>query len=343
MNKLGKKLASNHSNFPKIILTIIIPIAAALVLLFPFITSNLYIYRVVTMIGVYAMLALSLNLVTGYMGIISMGHAAFYAIGAYIASLLTIKLSMNFFLAAILGAAGAGVSGLLLGLPTLRLTGAYLVMATVGFGEVVKMVVLNWDKMTNGALGIKNIPKPKLFGMSLTIENGGMYYLMLISLAIVMLICSAIKYSKMGRALRAIKDDELAVSMMGVNVNWYKVLTFVISSIIAGYVGAFYASLMRYIDPNTFTADTSTLILCVVLLGGMGSIWGMVLGAMLLISFPEVMRFLMEFRFIVYGLVLIVMMRFKPEGLLGRLSKKPYKLPKGVVAGMQGGEFDGNA
>lgn len=306
-------------------------------LLFPMLSSNLYLQRVLIIIGVYAILALSLNIITGYAGIVSLGHAAFFSIGAYTAAILMRNGTVPFLVAAIAGAVIAAFAGLLLGLPTLRLNGAYLVMTTQGFAEVIRMITINWESVTNGALGIKGIPAPTFFGKELTSTNGGMYYLMLAILLAVIFICYAIKNSKMGRALRGIKDDELAVSMMGVNVNRYKVQAFVIGAAIAGFIGAFYSGLQGYIDPYTFTTDMSTVILCIVLLGGMGSIWGMLIAAGLLMSFPEALRFLSEYRFVVYGLLLIIMMRYRPEGLLGRPSRKPYKLPKGVT-NRQGGD-----
>jgi branched-chain amino acid transport system permease protein len=201
----------------------------------------------------------------------------------------------------------------------------------MGFAEVVKIILLNWDSVTNGALGIQNIPRPVLFGKELTILNGGLYYLMLVYLLIVTLICIAVSKSKMGRALSAIRDDELASLLMGTNVNAYKISAFVLSACLAGFAGAFYAYMIRYIDPNTFSNDMSMMILSIVILGGRGSISGMFLGSMLLVIFPEVLRFMENYRFIIYGILLVVMMRFRPQGLLGGLSKKPYKLPKGVI------------
>jgi branched-chain amino acid transport system permease protein len=277
------------------------------------------------------------------MGSVSMGHAAFYAVGAYVSALLAKDFGMNFFVSALIGAALAGICGYLLGLPTLRLTGSYLAIATMGFSEVVKVVTLNWDDVTNGPLGLKLIPTPKLFGLELTTENGGLYYLLLVLLALVILLCIAIKNSKMGRALFAIKNDELAAKLMGVETNRYKVSAFVIAAVIAGYMGAFYASMTSFIDPNTFTIDTSTQILCIVLLGGLGSISGMILGSALLMSFPEFLRFADSYRFVIYGVLMILMMLFRPQGILGGLSRKPYKLPKGITVNKLGGENDGNA
>jgi branched-chain amino acid transport system permease protein len=301
---------------------------AAVLLGLPFFGFNQYIMRIIVMIGIYSMLALGLNVLTGYTGQVSLGHAGFCAIGAYTASLVSIKLGANFIVAAIAGAVLASFCGLLLGLPTLRLRGTYLSIVTLGFGEIVKMILMNWDNVTNGTLGLKNIPKPSIFGLKLTLANNGIYYMMLALTALMTIMCIMIIKSKIGRAFMSIKEDELAATMMGILTTRYKVLAFVISAFITGIAGAFYASMIGFIDPNSFTFDISTLIISIVILGGMGTIRGMFLGSAILISFPEVSRFMMDYRFVVYGIVLVLMMRFRPQGILGWKSQMPYKLPK---------------
>lgn len=303
-------------------------ICAVVLLGLPYIGLNQYIMRIIIMIGIYSMLALGLNILTGYTGQVSLGHAGFYAIGAYTASLLSLKLGANFIVAAIAGAAMSSFCGLLLGLPTLRLKGTYLSIVTLGFGEIVKMILMNWDKVTNGTLGLRNIPRPSLFGVKLTLANNGIYYMMLVLVALVTLVCILIVKSKIGRAFMSIKEDELAATMMGIKTTRYKVLAFVISAFITGLAGAFYASMIGFIEPNSFTFDTSTLIISIVILGGMGTIRGMFLGSAILIAFPEVSRFMMDYRFVVYGIVLVLMMRFRPQGALGWKSQMPYKFPK---------------
>ena len=286
-----------------------------------------YILRIFIMIGIYTTLALGLNILTGMTGLVSLGHAGFYAIGAYTTAILMIRFQMNFLPAVVIAMAVTGVCGLVLGLPTLRLTGTYLSIVTLGFGEIVKMLIMNMDSVTNGTLGIRNIPKPEFFGFKLTLANGGMYYLMLLILFLVTYVCIVIQNSGLGRALRAIKADELASSIMGIRTARYKIAAFVMSAVIAGLAGGFYATLVSYIDHNSFSFDISILILSIVILGGMGTIRGMYLGAILLIVFPEVARPLMEWRFVVYGIVLIVMMRFRPQGILGWRSGVPYHIP----------------
>lgn len=321
-----------------------IPIAvvcALLLLGLPYIGFSQYVMRIFIMIGIYSMLGLGLNILTGYTGQVSLGHAGFYAIGAYTASLLSLKLGTNFIVAAIGGAIMASLCGLLVGLPTLRLKGTYLSIVTLGFGEIVKMVTINWDAVTNGTLGLKNIPRPSIFGLKLTLANNGMYYLMLVLVVLITLGCMLLIKSKIGRAFMAIKEDELAATMMGIKTTRYKVLAFVISAFITGITGAFYASMIGFIEPNSFTFDVSTLIISIVILGGMGTIRGMFLGSAILIAFPEIFRFLMDYRFVVYGLILIFMMRFRPQGALGWKSQMPYKLPRLVKQQLEKNKKDG--
>jgi len=303
--------------------------AGALVLLvFPLFGFSQYIMRILILIAIYTMLALGLNILTGYTGMLSLGHAGFYAIGAYTGALLMLRLEWNFFAALAAATVLTGLCGLLLGFPTLRLTGTYLSIVTLGFCEVVRMVIMNWDPVTNGTLGLRSIPVPTLFGHSLTLSNHGLYYLALVLLALVSVCCVVIINSKIGRAFLAIKADELTASLMGIPTTRYKILSFVLSAAVSGLAGGFYASLIGYIDHNSFTFDVSILIVSIVILGGMGTVKGMYLGAALLIVFPEVARPFMEWRFVVYGLVLVLMMHFRPQGLLGRRSRLPYPFPR---------------
>ncbi|SMP56211.1 branched-chain amino acid ABC transporter permease [Anoxynatronum buryatiense] len=301
-----------------------------LLLALPYLLNSQYIMRIIIMICVYSILGMSLGLITGYTGQTSLGHAAFYAIGAYTSAIISVTYGVSFFITAPIAACVAALMGLLLGLPTLRLSGTYLAITTLGFAEVVRMIFLNWERVTNGPLGISRIPRPVFFGIELTIANNGMYYLVLAFLLLTTLVMHFIVRSKFGRALTAIRDDEVAAVMMGVRTTYYKIIAFVVGAFFAGLAGAFYAHMIRFIDPNTFTFDTSILILSIVILGGMGTIKGMFLGAILLISFPELLRFVQEYRFVLYGLILVLMMRFRPQGLLGGQQKTDYAFPKGM-------------
>ena len=306
-------------------------IFAAVMAALYFLNMSQYVYRVLIMIGLYTILALGLNVILGMTGMLSMGHAAFYSIGAYVSAIMGTRFGMGFFTSAIFGIAVSAVMGMLLGLTTMRLSGSYLAITTMGFAEVIRMILLSWEDVTNGAFGIQRIPRPKFFGYELTTANGGLYLLVLALVILSILFCSAISSSKLGRTLRAIKNDELATVLMGVSVERYKVAAFAIAGGLAGLAGATFAAMNRYIDPNTFNFDTSMLIICVCILGGMGSIKGQLLGAVLLVTFPEVLRSFALYRFVVYGLILLVMMRFRSQGILGNLSDRPYQFPKGLV------------
>lgn len=329
-----KKLSEIYEKFTDFLnekKKLVIPILYLVLVCVPFIYPSQYFMRVLCLIGIYSILTMSLNLIAGYMGQTSMGHAALYCLGGYFSGLLGSKLGWPFWITLIFGIIGGAIGGLILGVATMRLSGSYLAVITLAFGEVVEMIILNWNGITNGPLGVRNIPRPSIFGWELTTANGGFYWLMLILVTIAVLVSLSVVKSKFGRAVIAIKEDELAAKLMGVHTAKYRVQTIILSGAMAGMAGAFYASMNRYIDANSFNFDISMTILCIVIFGGLGSIPGMIVGSILLISFPEVLRSLADYRFVVYGLLLIFMMRFRPQGLLGGLSKKPYKLPRGVA------------
>jgi len=317
---------------------------AVLLLLIPSFVDS-YIQRILIMIGLYAMLAVSLNYIVGYLGEISLGHAAFYAIGAFTSVFLTAKCGMNYFPASLIGACVTAVFGVLLALLTMRMTGIYLAVTTMGFLEVIRAVILNWKSVTGGSQGISNIGKPSLFGFGFTLTNGGYYYLILIYLILTIAVTRLVMRSRMGRAFQAIREDSLAAQFMGIDLYQYKIWNFALSAFFAGLAGAFYAHFLGYINNNTFTYSISVSILCMVILGGMGLVKGAVIGAVILAPLSEVLRWVTDlmsnlpswlisnperWRFVIYGVILVLMMRFRPQGLLGGRSKGPYLLPKGV-------------
>lgn len=307
-------------------------IAAAVCILIPFLGASQYILRTLTLIGIYGIMALSLNITVGYAGQVNMGHAAFVAIGGYAYAIVTTHAAnWNFWLALLFAGIVTALAGLVVGVPTLRLNDVYFVIATTGFSEVVKVITLNWINVTNGSLGIRNIMKPSIFGIELTNKNGGMYFLTMVLLAITLYFSWAVKNSKLGRSLFALKDDELAAKLMGIKTGRQKIYAFVLSSFLAGISGVLYVALNTYVGPDTFTADISTVILCVVIFGGLGSLKGMLIGSLLLIAFPEILRALNLYKYIIYGLILVVLMRCKPSGLFGARDRRKYRLPKGVV------------
>lgn len=304
----------------------------------PFLNLNTYVLNIIIKIAIYCIMALGLNILVGYTGLVSLGQAGFVAIGAYATTIFMIRYTMNFFLAAALALMVALIFGLIMGLPTLRLTGTYLSIITLGFGEIIRTIIIVWEPVTNGPLGIRNIPNPSLFGHELTLSNGGMYYLTVGVMLLVTLFCYKMDRSKFGRSLRAIKQDETAAIMMGINTTYYKVVAFAFSAMICALAGAIYAPQLGYIDQNTFTFDMSTMILSIAILGGMGTLRGMYVGAIILVLLPELSRALIDYRFVIYGLILVLMMRYRPQGLLGWRSSAPYRIGKALEAYVANGE-----
>lgn len=287
-----------------------------------------YILNIVIISGVFSILTVSLNTLSGFSGILSLAHAAFFGIGAYTLALLTTKLGMSYWLAFISGGLLAAFFGVLIGLPTLRLKGDYLLIATLGFGEIYTNIMTNFDLLTEGARGITGIPSPSIFGLQF--DSDGTFLILLLMISGLCVTCAyLIKKSPFGTILFAISEDEDGVASLGRNVTKFKVTSIVFSAFWAGIAGAFYASYVGYINPNLFTINESILIFTMVLLGGLGSIPGSIIGAVILVVLPEAMRFIglpnteaAVIRQLMYGLLLILIMYFRPQGLLGMVKLK---------------------
>lgn len=282
----------------------------------PLALRNPYLVRIATLVGLYVVLASSLNLIIGFTGMYSLGHGAFYGIGAYVSALLAMDLKWSFWITMPLAGLSAAAVGAFIGLATLRLRQTFLVFGTLAFGEVVRILIMNWDDLTRGPMGIPGIPAPDLFGFSFY-DFSRYYYLVLAFTALSVFLIRRLYYSRIGRAWVAIREDEVAAASMGVAVFSYKVLAFAISCLFAGLAGAFYAHFVTFISADQFGMNESFLILTMVALGGTGSIVGPIIGAMIMMVIPEVFRFLQDFRMVLYGLILIVIMVVKPEGLAG--------------------------
>ncbi len=283
----------------------------------PLIIANDYILRVLIVTGVFIVLTLSLNLVTGFTGQFCLGWAAFYGIGAYTSALLAMKLNFSFWLAMPLGGLLAALFGVLLGIPTMRLKDIYLAITTLGFGEIIRLIMLNWTDLTRGSMGLPGIPAPKLFSYEFD-SNIPYYYLIL---ALVLLTVFAVRRlinSRIGRAFIAIREDDLAAKTMGIDITAYKILSFAIGAFFAGIAGSFYAHYTSYIDPHTFSFMESISILAMVVLGGTGSITGSVIGAVVLSIIPELLRGLSEYRMVIFGLIMMVVMLVRPQGIMGK-------------------------
>lgn len=288
----------------------------ALLALFPMLETNSYFLQVAVFIGIYIILALSLNLLNGYVGLMAIGHAGFYGIGAYSSSLLMIDAGFPFLLAFVGAGCIAGAFGYLLGRPTLRLEGIYLALATLGFNLIVWLVLLNWNDFTNGPLGIKDIPKPNILGWVVN-SRSEYYYFMLILVSLVVFTIARLAHSRFGRALVAIREDQVAAAAMGIDVTRYKVQAFVISAFYAGIAGAFYAHFIGYVSPDSFMIYESFILLAMLALGGQGNILGPIAGAAILVAIPELFRAFSEYRMLLYGLVLILVILIRPQGLFG--------------------------
>lgn len=291
-----------------------------LALVFPMLISNDYIIRLAIVSLMYGGMAMGLNLVSGVMGQISMGQAAFMGLGAYVSAILSKNFELTFIVCVIAAVVVSAIFGMLLGIPSLKLSGGYLVIVTLGFCEVLRLVELNWDSVTRGAMGIPGIARPEFLGRFEIQSNAGYYYLILVFVVIVSILLANLIHSHVGRAILSIREDEVAAEAMGINVLRYKVIAFSVSAAIGGFFGSFYAHYMRFVDPTSFNFDQSTSILSMVILGGQGSMPGSMIGAIVLTVIPECLRWLMDYRMLIYGLVLVLMMIYRPKGMLGDLT-----------------------
>lgn len=287
---------------------------------------NMYYLQILIMIGINIILAIGLNLITGFTGQLSLGHATFMGIGAYGATLFTLKLQFPFILSILVGALIAAFFGFIIGVPTLRLRGDYLAIATLGFGEIIKNILLNME-ITGGPMGLRGIPK---------VTN---IYIVITSVVLVTFSLNRIMHSRVGKSFIAIREDELAAEAMGINTTRYKILSFTIGAFYAGIAGGLYAFFFRYINPTDFGFMRSIEILCMVVLGGMGNTYGAMLGAAIITVLPELLRSLSptisQYRMVIYGITLVVLMIVRPQGILS-LDYEP-KLPKKIFF-KKGGE-----
>jgi branched-chain amino acid transport system permease protein len=275
-----------------------------------------YLLHLAVVAGIYIILTVSLNLIIGYAGQVSLGHAAFYGIGAYASALVSLNWHFPFPLAALSAMLVAGGCGMALGLPTLRLKEDYLAIVTLGFGVIVDMVFLNLE-FTGGPDGLAGIPSPVFFGLRFR-ATGLFLIIVAVAVLLVLLVTWRLVNSYHGRALRAIRDHEATAQVMGINTPAYKVVIFTLAAALAGLAGSLYAHYITFISPESFGLHTSILILAMVVLGGMGSIPGSVAGAVILTALPELLREFKSYQDLVYGGLLVGLLILRPEGLLGR-------------------------
>ncbi len=299
-------------------------ILAVFVLVYPF-AFSLYQTNIMITALIYVMLALGLNIVIGLGGMLHLGYIAFYAVGAYTYGILNRFFGLGFWAALPLGAILAVVAGILLAVPVLRLRGDYLAIVTLGFAEIVRIVINNTAPLTGGPQGIGGIPRPGFFGIQMNLQAATTYtYFILVAVVLLTIfVVWRFENSRLGRALVAMGEDDIAAEAMGIDLTRTKVIAFALGSLWAGLGGVIFASRTTFINPASFTVWQSVIVLCCVVLGGMGSIPGAIVGALGLILIPEYLRAFSDYRMLMFGAILIVMMVFRPDGLI-RKKRKAY-------------------
>jgi len=287
-----------------------------------------YIAHYLVMVGIYTILAVSLNLLVGYAGIFSLAHAAVYGIGAYASALVALKLGLGFWGGLIVAAAAGACAAALVAIPSLRVAGDYYIVASFGLQVVILTVFMNWTDLTNGHAGLAGIPRPRFFGI--VFDNPFKYVGLSLALAaLTYAVCRRLTDSAFGRTLRAVREDEIAAQAMGKNVVLIKIVVTTTSSALGALAGSLYAHYITYINPSSFTLDESIFITSLVILGGTERLAGPVVGAFILLAVPEALKFLAipdtvaaPARQILYGGLLILFMFVRPEGILGRTRPK---------------------
>jgi branched-chain amino acid transport system permease protein len=283
-----------------------------------------YLLHVLVLVCIYAILAVSLDIIVGQMGLLSIAQAAFYAVGAYTSALLAIRLGIPFVASFLVAMAVAAVISLVVSLPSLRLQDDYFALATFAFQMILLNILTNWIELTRGPLGIAGIPHPIILGWH--VKSHTSFTLLAVGLASLTYIgVHCITNSPYGRVLHAIREDEVLVKSIGKNALYFKVTAFAVSAGLAGMAGSLYAHYITYIDPTNFTIMESILILSMVIIGGAGSFWGPVGGALVLVTLPEILRFVgmpssvaANVRQILYGGLLVAFMMLRPQGLMGK-------------------------
>jgi branched-chain amino acid transport system permease protein len=310
-------------------------VLSVFIIVFPFVFS-IYQTNIMVTALVYVVIALGLNIVVGLAGLLDLGYVAFYAVGAYAYALFNHHYGWGFWAVLPLGAAFGALAGILLGFPVLRLRGDYLAIVTLGFGEIIRLVLENWNDFSFGPSGIANIPRPGFFGMDLSLRAGTIYlYFLTIGLTLLTIfVVNRLQNSRIGRAWIALREDEVACQAMGIDKTKTKLTAFALGATWAGMGGVVFAAKTTFINPASFTIWESIIILCVVVLGGMGSILGVIVGALILILLPEYLRIFSEYRMCLFGAVLVVMMVFRPGGIVAKV-RRTYQFKGPDSGGMK--------
>ena len=346
MDRIARGASENTTRIGAVILVV-----AVLLPFMPF--SSRYLIDTATTVLIYVMLGWGLNIVVGLAGLLDLGYVAFYAVGAYSYALLATEFGWSFWVCLPLAGVLAAMAGVLLGFPVLRLRGDYLAIVTLGFGEIIRLILLNWYEVTNGPDGISRIPRPTFFGLEFTrrptedvmafhqyfdISYSGehrvifLYFLILVLALITNVFTQRIRRLPVGRGWEALREDEIACRSLGINPTNTKLTAFGLGALFGGFAGAFFATRQGFISPESFTFIESAIILAIVVLGGMGSQLGVVLAATLLIVLPELGRELAQFRMLVFGAAMVGIMVWRPRGLLAH--REPTLLLYGKERGL---------
>ena len=338
---------------------IVAPLALAFAVALPFIFNARYPIDVATLVLTYVMLGWGLNIIVGLAGLLDLGYVAFYAVGAYSYALLGTTFDWSFWICLPLAGILAAMAGLILGFPVLRLRGDYFAIVTLGFGEIIRIILLNWYPVTRGPDGIGNIPRPSFFGLAdferspaegqvafhemFGLEFSGMhrviflYYLILALALLVNLVSLRLRRMPIGRSWEALREDDIACQSLGINRRNVKLAAFTISAAFGGLAGSFFATRQGFISPESFTFLESAIILAIVVLGGMGSQTGVVVATLLLIGMPEIFRELEQYRMLAFGAAMVAIMVWRPRGLLAHRDPSVRLNPAGAPAPDPGG------
>ncbi len=301
---------------PKLYKSVLV-VVAAFAISFPFLFS-MYQTNIMTTALIYVMLGLGLNIVVGLAGLLDLGYVAFYAIGAYSYALLNHHFGLGFWMVLPIGGILGAFFGILLGFPVLRLRGDYLAIVTLGFGEIIRLILENWNTFSMGPSGIANISRPSFFNIEFSLSEATiyLYYLVILLCIFTIFVVNRLQNSRIGRAWIALREDEIACQAMGIDKTKTKLTAFALGATWAGMGGVVFAAKTTFVNPASFTIWESIIILCVVVLGGMGSVPGVIAGALILILLPEYLRAFSEYRMLIFGVVLVLMMVFRPGGIV---------------------------
>ena len=329
-----RRIAYSADKVERIASYILIGLALLLPLM-PFAERNLL--DIATLVLIYVMLGIGLNIVVGLAGLLDLGYVAFYAVGAYSYALLSQEFGLSFWICLPLAGLLAAGFGILLGFPVLRLRGDYLAIVTLGFGEIIRIIIINWQSLTGGPNGLSQIARPSLFGLQFRGGGGAdtfagffglafspthrvvfLYYLILALTLLTAVFVLRMRKLPLGRAWEALREDEIACRSLGLNPTMIKLSAFALGAACAGFAGSFFATRQGFISPESFTFIESAIILAIVVLGGMGSLFGIVLAAVVLVGLPEFFRDLEHYRMIAFGLAMVLIMLWRPQGLLSR-------------------------